>query len=213
MNVIVLDTETANSLEEPICYDFGWAVINLDTKEVIKTESFAVAEILLDKELMSSAYFADKIPQYWEEIKKGERTLARFSTICRKFRADCRNFGIAEVYAHNMRFDYRSCTLSQRYITSSKYRYFFPYGMKICDTLKMARIAFGADEDYVRFCDENGYRTSRNQLRMTAEVLYRYLSGNNEFAEEHKGLADVLIEKEILFACRDRGVIDGALWG
>ena len=71
MKVIVLDTETTNSLEEPICYDCGWAVIDLDTKETIKTESFAVAEILLDKELMSVAYFAEKIPQYWEEIEKG----------------------------------------------------------------------------------------------------------------------------------------------
>lgn len=212
MKVIVLDTETANSLEEPICYDCGWAVIDLDTKETIKTGSFAVAEILLDKELMSSAYFAEKIPQYWEEIKKGERTLARFSTICRKFREDCHNFEITEVYAHNMRFDYRSCTLSQRYITSSKYRYFFPYGIKICDTLKMARQAFSKEENYIRFCDENGYRTSRNQLRMTAEILYRYISGDNEFTEEHKGLADVLIEKEILFACRERGVVNGSLW-
>ena len=29
MNVIVLDTETTNSLEEPIAYDIGWAVVNL----------------------------------------------------------------------------------------------------------------------------------------------------------------------------------------
>ena len=47
---------------------------------------------------------------------------------------------------------------------------------------------------------------------MTAEVLYRFLSGDNEFSEEHKGLDDVLIEKEILIECRRRGVTEGSLW-
>lgn len=66
MNVIVLDTETTNSLEEPIAYDIGWAVINLDTEETLKTESYAIAEIFLDKELMACAFFADKVPSYWK---------------------------------------------------------------------------------------------------------------------------------------------------
>ena len=63
MNVIVIDTETTNSIEEPLTYDIGWCVLNLDTKEVLKEESYAVAEIFLDKELMEVAYFAEKIPE------------------------------------------------------------------------------------------------------------------------------------------------------
>ena len=48
MNFIVLDTETTNSLEEPLAYDIGWAVVT-EEGEVLKTESYAVAEIFLDK--------------------------------------------------------------------------------------------------------------------------------------------------------------------
>ena len=88
MNVIVLDTETANSMEEPLCYDIGWAVVRLETGEILKTESFAIAEIFLDRELMNSAYYAEKIPSYWEEIRSGERKLRRFSTVRRVFRED-----------------------------------------------------------------------------------------------------------------------------
>ena len=212
MNAIVLDTETANSLDDPITYDIGWAVVDPDTGEVFKTESYAVAEIFLDRDLMSTAYFAEKIPQYWDEIKSGERKLARLNTIRRTLKADCEAFQISEIYAHNARFDYLSCSLTQRWLTSSKYRYFFPYGVKICDTLKMAREAFGKDEAYRNFCEENSYKTAKNQLRFTAEILYRFLSGQNDFEEEHKGLADVLIEKEILVACRKRGIENGALW-
>lgn len=212
MNVIVFDTETANTIDDPIIYDIGWAVVDLETREVLKTESYAVAEVFLDKELMNSAYYAEKIPSYWNEIKNGDRKLARLRTVNRALLDDCRAYGIKEMYAHNARFDYRSCTLSQRYLTSSKYRFFLPYNVKICDTLKMARQAFNKDSDYCEFCTKNEYKTKRNQNRLTAEILYRYITGNNEFIEEHKGLADVLIEKEILFACRDKGITNGALW-
>ncbi len=210
--IIVLDTETANSLDDPITYDIGWAVVDVDTHEVVKTRSYAVAEIFLDKELMSSAYFADKIPSYWEEIEGGTRTLARLFTIKKALKRDCKEFEVTEIYAHNARFDYLSCSLTQRWLTSSKYRYFFPYGTKICDTLKMAREAFGQDKAYNDFCKANGYLTQKGQLRFTAEILYRFLTGNNSFEEVHKGLDDVMIEKEIFFACKDRGVTSGVLW-
>ena len=212
MYTIVFDTETANSLDDPFCYDIGWAVIDLDTEEVALTRSYAVAEVFLDEELMTSAYFAEKIPSYWEEIKNGTRTLARLRTIRRRLMMDCKRFGITEMYAHNARFDYRSCNATQRYLTSSKYRWFFPYGVRICDTLKMARETFGKNEEYTSFCDANNYKTKNGQKRYTAEILFRFLSGDNDFEEVHKGIDDVLIEKEILLACRRHGVTNGALW-
>lgn len=212
MYVIVLDTETANSLDDPFCYDIGWAVVDLSTGEMAKTESYAVAEIFLDSNLMTSAYFAEKIPSYWDEIKFGNRKLARLRTIRRTLAEDCKAFGIKEIYAHNARFDYRSCNLTQRYLTSSKHRFFFPYGIKICDTLKMARKAFANDEAYNEFCTTNGYKTKNGQNRFTAEVIYRFLTNDTSFEESHKGLDDVKIEKEILCECVRRGVTEGALW-
>lgn len=212
MKVIVLDTETANILDDPLCYDIGWCVVDLETEEVIKTESFAVAEIFLDKELMTSAYFAEKIPGYWKEIKEKSRKLARLKTIKRALFDDVTAYDAWQIYAHNARFDYHSCTKTQRLSTSSKWRYFFPYGTEIHDTLKMARAAFRNDANYRKFCLDNGFVTKQNVNRYTAEVLYRYISGNTSFEEEHKGLADVLIEKEILLECRRRGVTEGKLF-
>jgi hypothetical protein len=212
MNRIVLDTETANSLEEPLCYDIGYAVVD-DDFNVIKAESFAVAEIFLDKELMTSAYYAEKIPAYWDDIKNGDRKLARLATILKTLRADIKAYGITEIYAHNMRFDHLSTKLTERYLTCSKYRYFFPFSVKICDTLKMSRQVFGKDKEYQKFCEENGYMTKHKtpRVRLTAEIIYRYLTGDNDFIEAHQGLADVLIEKEILKACLAVGA-DGAMW-
>lgn len=212
MNVIVLDTETTNSLDDPFTYDIGWAVIDLETEKVLKTESYAVAEVFLDKELMASAYFIDKVPSYWEEIKSKDRKLARLFTIRKSLIADCKAFHVTEIYAHNARFDYLSCNTTQRFLTSSKWRYFFPYGTIICDTLKMAKEAFKDDESYREFCVENGYLTQYGQNRYTAEVLYRFLTGNTNFEEVHKGIDDVMIEKDILLACRKRNITNGALF-
>lgn len=203
-NYIVLDTETTNTFDDPMTYDCGWAVIN-ENGEVLAERSFVVADIFLgEKDLMAIAYFADKIPQYIADIADGKRELRRFSTIRKVLAEDYKRYNVVAIMAHNARFDYKACNTTQRYLTSSKYRYFFPYGAEIWDTLKMARQVFGKDADYRKFCFDNGFITKQNAPQMTAEVLYRYLSNNLDFEEEHTGLADVMIEKEIFVECVKR---------
>ena len=50
---------------------------------------------------------------------------------------------------------------------------------------------------YRNFCIENGYICKNNQLKLTAEVLYRFISGNDDFVEHHKGIDDVMIEQQV----------------
>lgn len=212
MNYLMLDTETTNSLDDPLCYDIGFLVINEQGK-VLYQDSYVIADIFLDKHLMESAYFADKIPTYNKEIKEGKRKLRRLKTVRFIIHDIMKQFEIDTVIAHNCRFDYRSTNCTQRYLTSSKYRYFFPYGTKFCDTLKMARQVFGNNDDYKEFCYENGFLTERGLTRYTAEILYRYLTNDPNFCESHTGLEDCLIEKDILLACLAEMPIDGGcLW-
>lgn len=209
---IVIDTETANSIDDPIVYDIGFAVVDR-TGKVYETHSYAIADVILDDEMMSTAYYAEKLPQYWDEIKSGKRLLRHFKTVKMILADVCKQYDIKVVVAHNARFDYRSLNLTQRYITSSKYRYFFPYGIKIWDTLKMSREVLKENEDYAQFCEDNGYITKNNQKRFTAEILYRFITGDNEFIEKHKGLDDVLIEKDIFAYClNENPEINGTLW-
>ena len=182
-------------------YDLGWAVVD-KRGNVYKTQSFINADIFLaEKDLMTSAYYANKIPLYWEQIKAGQRTLTSFAKIRKALFADIQEYNVTEVYAHNMRFDWGALTNTQRWLTKSKYRYFFPKELEICDTLKMARDVVAKTPTYKRFCKENGYLTKNNQVKLTAEILYRYITQDMEFIESHTGLEDVLIEKEILRYC------------
>lgn len=210
--IIVLDTETANDLDCPIVYDIGFAVID-DNNNVIETHSYLNADIFLDKEFMTSAYYAEKVPKYWEDVQNGTRLLRRWRTIKAIFWDTCGKYDIRQVYAHNALFDWRSCTGTQRYLTCSKYRQFFPRYVKMCDTLKMARNTFKGDEEYKKFCRDNGYITKNNQCRFTAEVIYRYLTGNTDFEEAHTGLEDVMIEKEIYNYCKCKNPeFDARVW-
>lgn len=208
---IVLDTETTNSLDDPLCYDIGFAVVD-EEGSVFETHSYVVAETFLDEELMSSAFFIDKVSQYWEEIKQGTRQLKKLNTIRRILKATMEKYNTNIVVAHNARFDYKSLNTTQRFLTSSKYRYFLPYGTEVWDTLKMSRKVLKENTDYDNFCYENNYLTKRGCKRYTAEILYRFLTDDNDFIEEHTGLEDVLIEKEILAFCLANGIEDGRLW-
>ena len=213
MKVIMFDTETANDIECPLCYDFGFSVLDTDNGKTIEKHSYVVADIFCDKELMATAYFADKIPQYWADIKSGKRALRRWATIRAIVKEVMAQYGIDTVVAHNARFDYSSTATTQRYLTCSKWRYFFPYGTKFVCTLKMAREVFGKDEKYIAFCEQNKYTTKQNKPRLTAEILYRYLTDNLGFVESHTGLEDVEIETEIFLECvRRMPTVDGLLW-
>ena len=213
MKVMMLDSETTNDIECPICYDIGFSVVDLDDGEVIERHSYVVADVFCDKELMSSAYFIDKVPQYWTDIKNGTRMLRRWATIKHIVEDVMAQYGIDTVVAHNARFDYTSTATTQRYLTSSKWRYFFPYGTKFVCTLKMARQIFGKDDDYIAFCKEHEYLTTYKKPKFTAEVIYRYLTNDLDFEESHTGLEDVEIETVILLECIERNPeVDGLLW-
>lgn len=211
MNYLILDSETTNDINCPICYDIGWCVID-ENRNVVKSRSYVVAETFLDKELMASAFFADKIPQYIEEIDDGIRELRKLNTIRIALAKDMANFGIDTIIAHNVRFDYRACQTTQRYLTNSKYRWFFPYGTHFCDTLAMARWTFKLDDKYKQFCIDNDLICGNGQPRFTAEALTRYFTQNTDFIESHTGLEDCLIEKEIFFKCLDSGCEPLLLW-
>jgi len=206
--IMVIDTETANGividdkldLSCSLVYDIGFNVI--DKKgNVYERRSLAIGDILCGmKDLMATAYYADKIPSYWDEIKSGERELVSFLHAWEIVKATMEKWGIDTVSAHNARFDVNALNTTLRYLTKSKYRYFFPYGTEIWDTLKGAMNTICKQKGYISFCEEFDYMTKHRtpRVRATAEILYKYISGNYNFIEEHKGVNDTDIEAEIL---------------
>ena len=199
--IAVIDTETANTLEDALVYDCGWAIVD-KRGTVYLTRSFVNRDIFVyHRDLMKTAYYAEKVPLYVEELREGKRKMADWDTICRIFHSDCAKFGVTACCAHNARFDLNALNTSQRYITKSQRRYFFPYGVEIWDTMKMAEDVIATMPTFQIWAKNNGYVTKTGRVQVKAEVLYKFISNNNDFVESHTGLEDVLIEKEILAYC------------
>lgn len=206
---MVLDTETANTFADSkggldtsnaLVYDFGYAIV--DKKgNFYKTASYINKDVFLMPSVMNSAYYAEKIPNYWKDLVAGKRKMASLYEIRKDIADTLKEFDCVAVCAHNARFDYGACNSTERYITKSKYRYFFPYGTVIYDTLKMARSVICSQPSYKKWCKENGYITKNNQCRATAEILYRYISGISDFDEKHTAFEDVEIESKIMAHC------------
>lgn len=198
---LILDTETANGLDYPLCYDIGGAIID-KTGKVYASFSYVIYEIfVMCADYMRTAYYADKIPMYEQDLDMGIRKMVRLETAKKHIYNLCAEYGVKAILAHNAPFDYRATNTTIRYITSSAKRYFLPYGIPVWDTLKMSTDTICKQKSYIRFCKENGYMKKNGVPRATAEILYRYISGNNEFSEAHTGIDDCMIEKEIFVHC------------
>lgn len=198
---ITFDTETANSIDCPLMYDLGFAVHDKQGN-IYETYSLVIADVYCnEKEIMQSAYYSRKLPQYEEDLKTGKRKLVSVETAKRILSETAKKYNIKAVIAHNARFDYRSTATTIRYITKSKNRYFLPYEVPLWDTLEMAKSVIKDKPTYKDFCKKNGYLTKNGQVRLTAEILYQFISGEEDFIEQHQGLEDVLIEKEIFQYC------------
>lgn len=200
---IVLDIEGTNTTQDALGYDLGCAVVDkqgnvYDTLDLVIYDIYA-----LEKDLMKSAYYAEKLPQYEEELKNGIRTMVTIFTAKKLLKELCDKYQVKAIMAHNARYDYFGLNTTIRYVSKSKERYFFPRGVEIWDTQKMAHDTVCKQKSYIKFCQENGYMTKHKTPRPQekAEIIYRYISGNNEFVEKHTGLADVMIEKEIFVKC------------
>ena len=206
----IIDTETANGfvdengklcLNDSLTYDIDVAIID-NKARVYDVKRFIVNEIFHDS-MMTSCYYAHKMPEYIEQINNGDFEVCSIVTIRKAISKFLKSYNVKAIMAHNARFDYRALNNTIRYVTGSKIRYFLPYGLEIWDTQKMAHDTICKQKTYIKFCEENGYMTKHKtpRPRETAEVLYRYITNNNDFNEVHKGYEDIMIEKEIFAYC------------
>ena len=175
----------------------------MDTRgNIYRERSFVNSDIFYrEEDLMQSAYYARKIPLYLADIETGKRKVASTYGIRKAMLEDMAEYNITEVCAHNARFDLNALNTIERWMTKSKYRYWFPFGTEIWDSMKMARSVIHKMPTYRKFCEKYGFLTKNGQLSTTAENLYRFIIKDPSFSEAHTGLEDVQIEREIINYC------------
>lgn len=199
----IVDTETTNSVNEPLMYNIAVMIID-NMGNVYDQVNFLINEVFFGMpELMKSAYYANKIPQYLEQLDRGEIEAVDLNEAVFRIREMLSKYGVKIWMAHNARFDDKSMKLTERYCTKSKYRYLMPYGMTAYDTMKMARDVIATKASYRKFCEDNGFMTKHKKPRpqIKAETIYRFITNDPTFIEEHKAFEDIDIERQIFAYC------------
>lgn len=200
---MVLDTETCpidRSMQEVspqnmLAYDIGYCIV--DKKgNVYREGSYIISQIFFGEydTKMQSSYYADKIPNYFKDIAKGERVVKTWSQISFILRKVIEEYEIKAVVAHNAKFDFGVLKNTKEYLEEYP---MLPY-IEWWDTLKMARSILKDMPTYKNFCLVNNYFTKNGQLRYTAEIIYQFVTKDLDFKESHTALEDTLIEKDIL---------------
>lgn len=200
---LVLDVETANTLEQPLVYDIGYSVV--DKKgNIYFSKSNAITDLFFDekkifknKELMESAYYSDKLDEYYN----GNWKFSPFLIVRKEILKVMKKFNINTVCAYNCAFDRNALNTTIRYLTKSKIKWFFPYGTEFNCIWNMACQVICTQKRYIEMAIENKWFTESGNMLTSAEKVWAYLSNNKDFEESHTGLEDVKIEIEIMARC------------
>lgn len=199
--LLVIDVETAGGLDNPLCYDIGFKIIDR-LGNVYVAFSLVIYNIYAEqRELMKSAYYANKLPQYEIKLASGERKMVTFYTARKMILDLMKEYNCSTVYAYNMGFDRRALNNTQKFLTDERFKYFFPRNTEFRCIWHMACQVLMARPSYIKFALKHNFVSAKGNILTNAECCYRYLTNDVNFEEAHEGIDDVNIETEILLAC------------
>lgn len=212
---IVLDVEGGSTVRP---YNIGYIIADKHGK-IYRKRSYALLECLWEN--ISSALqlniCVDMMKKNAQDIladTKVKKRKRKYETINATeffniFAKDIARYKVKVMYAYNVNFDKSSLKrlLGEQFVELNLE----------CRDIILAILPKLKTKRYLEFCKNHNFMTEKGNYQYKAEVVYKFLTGQIDFEEEHTGLADVLIEYEILMAAfRMRKAIDwnnkGAIW-
>lgn len=193
MKILVLDTETLGLYDQRV-YNLGYVIFDTEENAKLVERDYVIKQIFDNADLMKTAYYADKKPIYIERLEKGACKKMFWGSACRVLARDIERLGVGAVLAYNSRFDYNAIMKTcERYCTKRN-----PTANGIADIMKVIN-TITETADYKDFCKAHGFMTKHKKPRCQkkAETLFRYLTGQVDYQEEHTALADSRIELDI----------------
>lgn len=191
--IMVLDTETLG-LENPTIYELGYTIHNQAKKQTLQERDYLIKQVYDDETLFASAYYANKRPLYEKKLADGIAKNVYWGYALKVLVSDIQKYGVDEIYAYNSRFDARAIKY-----TMTQLKAITKFDKEILDIMNYIK-SITDTESYVSFCENNGYMTKAKKPKpqKKAETLFRYITNNNEFIEDHMALEDSQIELQIL---------------
>ena len=201
MNAVIFDTETV-SLNHPFCYNIGYTIVNLEERKILCSRDFVCEQVWHNIPLFSTAYYADKRPIYISAMKGKTCKMNKIGFITQKMIKDFDAFNVEKAFAYNAPFDEGVFNFNCEYFKIAN-----PFdNIPIIDIVPYVHKTIAFNKDYQAFCEQYKLFTESGNYSTTAESVYKFITNNPDFNEDHTALSDSLIEKDILFSCLDKGI-------
>lgn len=199
MFILIFDTETT-SLDKPFCYNVGYVIVDLSTGLIVLKRDFVCEQVWHNPMLFTTAYYADKRSLYVERMRKHETIMNKYGYICQQMIRDIKTYNIEYAFAYNSDFDERVFNFNCDWFKCNN-----PFdNVEIKDIRGFAH-QFLVNDDYKKFCEINEYFTESGNYSTTAETMFRFITNDLDFNEEHTALNDSIIEADILLSCISLG--------
>ena len=200
MKIVVFDTETIDT-EHPYCYNVGFVVYDTERKAILDMREYVVEQVWHNPMLFSTAYYADKRPLYVSRMKGKKIKMTKWGYMCREMTTIFETLDVEMAFAYNSPFDKRVFEFNCEYFHTIN-----PFdNIPIVDIIPYVHNKIGFTPKFKAFCEKHELFTESGNYSANAENVYRFISGDTEFIEEHTALADSKIELEILLECIKRG--------
>ena len=200
MYSMVFDTETTD-LNKCFCYDVGYVIFNNDDFHIVERKHFVIEQIWHNLPLFSTAYYAEKRPQYITLMRQRKATMSKWGYVMREMSRDIKKYDITDAYAFNSDFDEKVFNFNCDWFKTNN-----PLDtVAIHDIWGYSSEFITNTEDYKNYCEEYSRFTDSGNYHGNAETVYQFITSNPDFVEKHMGVFDSDIEAEILKICIVRG--------
>lgn len=217
---IVLDTEGLglNDRKNKIygkqkSYDIGYVIMDKKGR-IVKHFNCLAKEIFGDPELMSTAYFYDKMPIYEQMLNDKEITERLFINIIRELKRDLKTYKVKGIFAYNCDYDIVSLAETAQYtikncpkmeFAKTKNGKWRPLHEKLLQKLLDTKVEFYDiwTMACMTLCQQKTFLaqakfTKKGNIITNAEEVYKYITQKDNFKEDHTAYSDARIESEIL---------------
>ena len=195
--IAVIDTETLGVVC-PLVYDLGVTITDKQGK-IYAQANWLIKEVFEVTALMQTAYYANKVPKYFEMIARGEVEVKPWLEVRQALNDMLDKYNVKVISAYNLGFDKRALAYTHKDLGNDGK--FLTRAFEMWDIWGIATQTILRHKTYHRIAKANSWLTPKGNLLTNAEVAYRYITNELGFLESHTALHDTEIETKILVRC------------
>lgn len=184
-NLMVIDVEADVYNQTP--YNIGYIISN--GENILLERSIALFNHFKEN---AFAMYAKENYSYIKKNREQYKIYNEDEDFAYDFMQDMEKYNVNKFYAYNVTFDWKKMgkLVGESYL---KEQFDSP-----CDIMTAAFFKIMNNPQYSDYCKKNEYKTTKGYPSASFETVYRYLTGNKEYNEVHRGLEDARDEYDLL---------------